>query len=571
MESVRLRVVFEDGNLLTKSQKLQGFKRSLILLKPDFETISDLSSYLINSFDLHHSCPNGLRISMDGFVLPPFESTRVFKDKDIIRVKRKDGAATDTNGIGGEETLYLEDSEVEEKQPVLNGVKLLAIEGVERETESHQSEPQDIEYDSPGKTLHLETSSSGKKTSKKRKSFTKLPSTKKRKIKNTSPEKSSKFPVEGVENDDHLKDPACRSKGVHAQKPLHKDRSSKTSSKLQKTHPSEVSNGVEDKVEHISKRKRCDNLQEKGGKSKEQVVTEGVKKGPSRSARRKKAKRQWLRELMNSQKKELVQSMPDKVVYNKSQEHQELEEETDTEAEVVPVVVRPGHIRFAPLDKDQVDQQTQAAVENFQWNGITSKRKGQKWGMEKSSVLNNNGYENYWEDSIEIESSPWNGVGGKSNGQKWTAGNTLESKSIDSENSKGESSEKLNINGSDILSDPVDFEKLKPLSCLPKEGDVVAYRLVELSSTWCPELSAFRVGKVSWVEPASNKVMLAPVPGYPIISKEEVNEEETTQEADTSLYMEDGLLEVLGSNSMVTIIVSVPWSTFSLIVFISKP
>ncbi|KAF5206554.1 Coilin [Thalictrum thalictroides] len=539
MESVRLGVVFEDRNVLTKSQKSQGLKRSLILLKPDFETISDLSSYLTNSFDLHHSCPNGLRISMDGFVLPPFESTRVFKDKDIIRVKRKDGGATDTNGIDGG-TLYLEDSEVEEKQPLLNGVKLLALEGVERETESYQSEPEDIECEN---TLHLETSSSGKKASKKRKSSKKMPSTKRRKIKNPSPEKSLTSPAKGVENDDHLKDPACCSKEVHLQKPFRKDRSSKTSVKLQKTRPSEVCNGIEDKNVHMSKRERCDNLQEKGGKSKEEVVPEGTKKGPSRSARRKKAKRQWLRELLNSQKEELIQSMPDKVVHNKSQEHQELGEETDTEAEVVPIVVRPGHIRFEPLDEDQVDQQTQAPVENFKWNGITSKRKGQKWGMEKSSVINNNGYENYWEDSIEIESSQWNGVSGRSNGQKWTAGNALESKRIDDENSGGQSSEELNIKRSDMLDDPVDFEKLKPLSCLPKEGDVVAYRLVELSSTWCPELSAFRVGKVLWVEPASNKVMLAPVPGYPIKS-EEVNEEETTQETATSLYMEDGLLEI---------------------------
>ena len=32
------------------------------------------------------------------------------------------------------------------------------------------------------------------------------------------------------------------------------------------------------------------------------------------------------------------------------------------------------------------------------------------------------------------------------------------------------------------------------MSSVPQEGDIIAYRLVELSTSWCPELSSFRVG-----------------------------------------------------------------------------
>lgn len=117
-EKVRVRVVFEGQHILSEAQKKEGLKKSWILFKPKhLKTISDLADYLFRIFHLHHSSPHGLVLSvslapspslisyveiiissfvyliilllqfllqMDGFVLPPFESTAVFKDNDVV-------------------------------------------------------------------------------------------------------------------------------------------------------------------------------------------------------------------------------------------------------------------------------------------------------------------------------------------------------------------------------------------------------------------------------------------------------------------------------------------------------
>ncbi|KAK1258205.1 hypothetical protein QJS04_geneDACA024151 [Acorus gramineus] len=165
---------------------------------------------------------------------------------------------------------------------------------------------------------------------------------------------------------------------------------------------------------------------------------------PSRSARRKKAKRRWLRELANAGKKE----------------------------------------------------------NTIEWNGTTSKKTGKKWGMEKNF--------------------------------KWTGSGKHDSDG-------GCNAEVVPEVGGMLAQDPVDYEKLMPLSGFPEEGDVIAYRLVELSSSWCPELSSFRVGKVSFFDAVSQKITLATVHGYPISSEEKNDGEEMTQFQ--SMYNEDGSLE----------------------------
>lgn len=65
--------------------------------------------------------------------------------------------------------------------------------------------------------------------------------------------------------------------------------------------------------------------------------------------------------------------------------------------------------------------------ETFQWSGTTSKRKGQKWGIEKTSFCRRNG-----DDSGE------------------------------------NSNEKVKIKDSKLVNGPIDFEKLVPLSGKPK-------------------------------------------------------------------------------------------------------
>lgn len=65
--------------------------------------------------------------------------------------------------------------------------------------------------------------------------------------------------------------------------------------------------------------------------------------------------------------------------------------------------------------------------ETFQWSGTTSKRKGQKWGIEKTSVYR------------------WNG-----------------------DDSGENSNKKVKIKDSKLVDGPIDFEKLVPLSGKPK-------------------------------------------------------------------------------------------------------
>ncbi|GMP82614.1 hypothetical protein CsSME_00036838 [Camellia sinensis var. sinensis] len=64
MDTTRLCVVFEDRHILSKAQKSQGLNQSWILLKPQHHNISDLSTYLTHIFDVHHSCPNGIILSV---------------------------------------------------------------------------------------------------------------------------------------------------------------------------------------------------------------------------------------------------------------------------------------------------------------------------------------------------------------------------------------------------------------------------------------------------------------------------------------------------------------------------
>ncbi|KAL0813367.1 hypothetical protein Bca101_069810 [Brassica carinata] len=68
-------------------RKKQGLKRSWVVLDPKrHPTVSEFSDHLLCLFE---ACPHGISLSMDGFVLPPFESSRVLKDKDIVCSRRK--------------------------------------------------------------------------------------------------------------------------------------------------------------------------------------------------------------------------------------------------------------------------------------------------------------------------------------------------------------------------------------------------------------------------------------------------------------------------------------------------
>ncbi|RAL53317.1 hypothetical protein DM860_006989 [Cuscuta australis] len=181
---------------------------------------------------------------------------------------------------------------------------------------------------------------------------------------------------------------------------------------------------------------------------------------------------------------------------------------------VVPVEIRPGHIRFEPLGKERTPEQTQLkAMKNYHWNGITSKKKGQKWGTEKSSFF----------QRIEVNNDS----------------NREQSEMPDAEMHNAEMLKQS--------AEPFDFTKVPFLSGSPKEGDVIAYRLLELSSTWTPELSSYRVGEVSSYDSQSGVVSLMPVPKFPIPCKKPDGDDESSMQPDDSVYKEDGSLEIVFS------------------------
>ncbi|XP_060214047.1 coilin [Lycium barbarum] len=628
MEGVRLRLSFKDPNILSELQKSEGFKKSWLLLKPQqHTTISDLSSYLINNFHLHDSCPNGIQLSMDGFVLPPFESTCILEDKDIVSVKKVEGnnrpnmvlAVERNNGPNVVENL-----QIVEKQPV---PLLLANEafdhaGGHESNDSEDSEDEsekEEEAESKEDASHQENVLAGNAISKKRKASETLPSSKKKEHCSDVKEKLD----EQTEKQQDL-----TSKKRKVSDPNNED---------EENNKGNAGSGEDNHVTPSTKKN--DKLQKNSAENIEVSPNSDATKreGPSRSARRKASKRRWLREMAkiknagaeseglrnwkelqaksgkgepsrqpkgrvndeaNGQSmghrnwkqqntkanKEEVTGQPKGLLYckqlfgedkNSDTNQEKLAEEkskscgqscqnSDTEDEVVPVEVRPGHIRFEPLGKEQVSKQSQVEVESFRWNGMMSKKKGQKWGQEKVSFsqkddsLGSNkerpdmtmnherqklGQEkdSFSQKNDSLGSHKENPEMMNHKRQKWSQDNVPFSQKNDSLDSTKEHPEMVNGEKEPHFHESIDFNTLPYLSGMPEEGLVIAYRLLELSSTWTPEVSSYRVGKISWYNSEANKVLLIPVAEFPVISTEN---DESSKQPDSSIYNEDGSLEI---------------------------
>ncbi|KAG2268324.1 hypothetical protein Bca52824_062879 [Brassica carinata] len=295
-EGEGVRLLFEDQRVPSKCRKKQGLKRSWVVLDPKrHPTVSEFSDHLLCLFE---ACPHGISLSMDGFVLPPFESSRVLKDKDIVWLKE------------GTPLLELveEDSEENEFQKKTGGY----------ESESLEDKVDDQKHKIQVGSL-LE-----------RLLFTYM----RKKCKLAATEES---PVER-ENE------AVVSKGNAVKK--------RKKSDAQRTENDEQ-NVVNAKPKTKSKKSSQQAESEQCNMSGE------TKKTPSRSARLKKAKRQWLREKTKQEKEEIQQKQ---VVVAPSQKpafttNHRVTKENRSEAletqqpdesgdgvgdEVVPVEVRPG-------------------------------------------------------------------------------------------------------------------------------------------------------------------------------------------------------------------------------------
>nr|GEU83927.1 hypothetical protein [Tanacetum cinerariifolium] len=227
----------------------------------------------------------------------------------------------------------------------------------------------------------------------------------------------------------------------------------------------------------------------------------------SRSSRRKQQKRRWKQELAKiAKKRPQAYSKPEvtKAGNKEANGHpkgllhwKQASKNNVQNGDVGPIASKPGHIRFELSEEDQPAKQTRVSNETFNRNSSSSKRKGQKWGGREGFLTR------------------------KKN----------ETKRISKESFK-----MLFKDAQVPVIDPNDFDKLPPC-CEPKEGDVIAYRLLELNSSWIPELSSFRVGRISYYD--AKDIVLIPVPEYPIVLGD-IKEDGPNE----SLYGEDGTLEI---------------------------
>ncbi|XP_051122050.1 coilin isoform X2 [Andrographis paniculata] len=572
----RIRVVFRDDNILSDSQESEGLRRSWVLLKPsEHKTVSDVASFVLHAFQLQESCPHGLVLSASGFVLPPFESTCILKDDELISVRKKRNVLCIEGGNASKEVKKVKTAG---KQPVDSDVFLLANEEFQKEKGAEESE--NNEEAEEGEVLECILGGNEEPKHRKRKAKEKLQSSKKKRKRSEANDAEDKFEAGKSENSHQGRD--------------------RKKKKISCEEKNAVSPGEDNEAENDeSAKSRNGKENDEGSEDAMATPTTEKKKLPSRSARRKYQKRQWLKEMKKIQKKNMsgeseglrnwkedqakakknqvewqpnlkadqgkakrnpeegqqgwkkhqanggrnddgqpkgllhwIQSPQDdtfvkekkrgrknQYAYNKNQgdssetndASEQPTEESDEENEVVPVVIKPGHIHFKPLAKEakQAVQKEYRPSENFQWNGITSKKKGQQWGREKHSSTSQIHFQNPSKVCSEVAANEKN-------------------KPVDA---------------------GVCLENLPPLTGVPKEGDIIAYRILELSPNWTPELCDFRVGKVCWYNTKSDQILLAPVPEYPIHFKK-LNEDGAEEEQHDSLYAEDGSLKT-GFSSLI--------------------
>ncbi|KAL6854299.1 hypothetical protein ACP4OV_019202 [Aristida adscensionis] len=121
---VRLRLEIEDRRLLRRAQRHDGLGRCWVLLGPELATVADLAALVVDYFRLRRSCPGGVVLSIDGLALAPFESTSIFRDNDVVRVKQK----SCKNMVRHNDVHCIQDPEIVEKRPLPIDDDVLAID-----------------------------------------------------------------------------------------------------------------------------------------------------------------------------------------------------------------------------------------------------------------------------------------------------------------------------------------------------------------------------------------------------------------------------------------------------------
>ncbi|PWZ41000.1 Coilin [Zea mays] len=160
---VRLRLIFENSRLLRRVQRDEGLRRCWLLLSPELATVANLAAHVAARFRLRRTCPRGVVLSMDGFTLPPFESTCIFRDNDIIRVKQK----SCTKHIEHNDVHCIQDHEIIEKRSLPVDGKILAIQD-KKDVCKHQEEAHDDHQLEENATASHSTENNGTSLKRKR-------------------------------------------------------------------------------------------------------------------------------------------------------------------------------------------------------------------------------------------------------------------------------------------------------------------------------------------------------------------------------------------------------------------
>ncbi|GAQ88351.1 hypothetical protein KFL_004200070 [Klebsormidium nitens] len=272
------------------------------------------------------------------------------------------------------------------------------------------------------------------------------------------------------------------------------------------------------------------------------------KKTPSRSARRKAAKRRYARlarEAAAAGDVEAVTSGPGDTRARHNVSSVSLAVEADRSAAMGAIPARrpaaSQHVVFGDSDNEEGAPRTRAAnrppiVLNVGFGASgqpLSKERGKEWGLQKGRKRDR------YKDDTWQQTTGWAEV-------------------PPPEPAAAEITEKIERGAEEFRRTRTaeEYEKLPDLGRAPQVADVLAYRLVELTSSWTPQISEYREGRVTAFDAASGTVALAWWPAEDLVGRKEAvaqldeNFEETlpAEPAFAPPYDEDGNLEInLGS------------------------
>ncbi|XP_035820648.1 coilin isoform X3 [Zea mays] len=542
---VRLRLIFENSRLLRRVQRDEGLRRCWLLLSPELATVANLAAHVAARFRLRRTCPRGVVLSMDGFTLPPFESTCIFRDNDIIRgrptltwtkaVKRDlkewnidKELAVDRKGwkvkqksctkhIEHNDVHCIQDHEIIEKRSLPVDGKILAIQDKEDVCKHQEEEAHDDHQLEENATASHSTENNGTSLKRKRNDgVADIPeSSKGQRLKVTNSGKHIDYSKKEQNGSKKLKLSVI---DIEAKKatPQHE-----TTTTLVEQQKSEGNYQTELKCE---------------AKVTNYDAQSDTKKLESRSARRKKIKRLMKQRGKLQIEKNVHGDSPIAADCPSSSNQDGLpvpssnqngshvhfsslkadEDESETSDEIVPVVVRPGHIRFEPAGREPDKSPAKELQGTFQWSGTLSKKKGQKWGINSSNKKNADvGYHAGIAGSNTEVNNLVMDIKVTENGFC-----AVSNRRIDEGSNVEMSSVKAVANEEKSRGVPFDFESLYPLTQLPKVGKVVLY------------------------DPISLRIILLPVQEYPITTEENEDKDEPDMLVDLSPYKEDGSLEI---------------------------